>query len=80
MCSDFLAENTRRAAALKTDCMCMKGPHLHTDEDINSRQKRYQPKTRQSQTADSAPGVTLSARKEVPCVRYPSTGITAHSL
>ena len=40
---------------------------------------------RQSQTADSAPGVaawevTLSTRKVVPCVRWPATGITAHSL
>jgi len=37
------------------------------------------------QTADSAPGVaarevTLSARKVVPCARWPATGITAHSL
>ena len=36
-------------------------------------------------TADSAPGVatwevTLSARKVVPCVRWPATGIAAHSL
>jgi len=42
------------------------------------------PTTRQSQTADSAPGVatwevTLSARK-VPCDRWPATDITAHSL
>ena len=41
--------------------------------------------TIQSQTADSAAGVatskvTLSARKVVPCVRWPATGITAHSL
>ena len=40
---------------------------------------------RQSQTADSAPAVatwevTLSARKVVPYVRRPPTGITAHSL
>ena len=39
----------------------------------------------QSQTADSAPGVatwevTLSARKVVPCVRWPAAGITAHSV
>jgi len=41
--------------------------------------------TRQSQTADSAPGVatwevTLSARKLVPCVRWPATGITAQFI
>ena len=41
--------------------------------------------TRQSQTADSVPvvatwEVTLSARKVVPCVRWPATGITAHCL
>ena len=39
--------------------------------------------TRQSQTADSVVAtweVTLSARKVVPCVRWPATGITAHSL
>ena len=40
---------------------------------------------RQSETADSAPGVavwevTLSARKVVPCVRWPATRITAHIL
>ena len=40
--------------------------------------------TRQSQTADSAPSVascevTLSARKVVPCVRWPAAGITTHS-
>jgi len=41
--------------------------------------------TRQSQTADSALGVvtwevTSTARKVVSCVRWPATGITAHSL
>ena len=41
--------------------------------------------TRQSQTADSVPGVatkevTSSARKVVQCVRWPANGITAHSL
>ena len=41
--------------------------------------------TRQSQTADTAPGVatwevTLNAQKVVPCVRWPATGIAAHSL
>jgi len=40
--------------------------------------------TRQSQTADSAPcaatwEVTLSARKVVPCVRWPATGITVQA-
>jgi len=40
--------------------------------------------TRQSQTADSAPGVAtwevpLSARKVVPCVRWPATGITVQA-
>jgi len=39
----------------------------------------------QSQTADSAPGVatwgvTFSARKVVPCVRWPATGITARTV
>ena len=40
---------------------------------------------RNKAATDSAPGVatwevTLSARKVVPCVRWPATGITAHSL
>jgi len=42
-------------------------------------------KTTQSQTADFARGVaawevTLSARKVVPCVRRPATGITAQFI
>jgi len=41
--------------------------------------------TRQSYTTDSAPGVatwevTLSARNVVSCLRWPASGITAHSL
>ena len=41
--------------------------------------------TRNKPVIDSAPGVatgedTLSARKVVPCVRWPANGITAHSL
>ena len=35
--------------------------------------------TRQSQTADFGE-VALIARKVVPCVRWPATGITAHSF
>ena len=49
------------------------------------RNRPLQHSTRQSWTADSAPGVatwdvTLSTRKVVPCVRWPASGITVHSL
>jgi len=51
---------------------------IHCRRQNNSFNFFAQLATRQSQTADSAPGVatwevTLSARKVVPCVRWPAT-------
>ena len=55
-------------------------PHLHCHSALHQ-----QPTTSQLQTADSAPGaatwdVTLSARKVVPCVRWPTTGILLRTV